>query len=293
MVDFSKMTFNGFRPEKDDERRHADFAAIRNRMSATAPPGGSDLRRWASPRHDQASSSSCVAQAWVKALELKRIQKYALEALPVLGEAKALEFGRSKHVDLSRLALYYLSRELMSPPETDKDEGTYISVAADVLRRFGVCREAPDPDKPGDTAFWPFDLNKVFVSPSWSAMRSAYVHKIDSWHKIYSVGHDRVDDVIQSLSAGNPVVWGTAVGQNWMGYDGTPIGTLDGKSLGGHATVLVGWDAAEEFFWGENSWGMGWGPDDGFYKLRPEVVESYLSSDFICATSGWEAFHLS
>ncbi len=286
-VDFSKMKFNGFRPEPDDDHKHPDFAVIRNRMSSWAPPGGSDLRPFSSPRQNQLNSSTCAANSTTKALELKRIQKYTLENVPRLGFDKALEYGQSKHVDLSRLALYHLARELMDPPETDKDEGTYISLCADVLRRFGVCREAPDPTKPGDDAYWPFDLSKIFISPGWKQMRQAYVHKIDAWHKIYSSGADRVEDVIQSLSAGSPVVYGTVIGENWQTYDGTPLTPKSGKTLGGHATVLVGWDTSG-FFWGENSWGTGWGPDDGFYKVRPEVIASDDSSDFVVMTGGWE-----
>lgn len=287
-MNFSQIRFNGFRPEPDDEHKHPDFAVIRNRMSAWAPPGDSDLRPFSSPRHQQSHSGTCAPNAVVKGLELKRIQKYTLENVQRLGWERALEYGHSKHVDLSRLALYYLARELMDPPETDKDEGTYISLCADVLRRFGVCREAPDPSKPGDNAYWPFDLSKIFVSPSWLAMRQAYVHKIDAWHKIYSRGADRVDDVIQSLAAGSPVVYGTIIGENWLLYDGTPLGPKSGRTLGGHATLLVGWDSAGGYFWGENSWGRSWGPDDGFYKIRPEVIQSSDSSDFVVITGGWE-----
>lgn len=286
-MDFGKMTFNGFRPEPDNEMKHPDFSALRPRMTAWAPPGDSDLRAFSSPRHNQLHSSSCAAQSIAKALELKRIQKSTIEMTPTLGFDKALEYGKSKHVDLSRLALYYLARELMDPSETDKDTGTYISLVADVLRRFGVCREAPDLSKPSDTAFWPFDLTKVFVSPTWLSMRQAYIHKINAWSKIYSTGASRVDDVIQALAAGNPIVYGTLIDDSWLNYNGTPIGILSGTVRGGHATTLVGWDSAGGFFWGENSWGN-WGPDDGFYKLRPEVIQSPNASDFICMMGGWE-----
>lgn len=286
-MDFMSMSFDGFRAEADPDRKHPDFAVIRNHMAASASPGGSDLRQFSSPRHQQAHSSTCAANATIKGLELKRIQKYTLESEKLMGFERALEYGRSKHVDLSRLALYHLARELMDPPETNLDKGTYISLCADVLRRFGVCREAPDPSKPDDTAYWPFDLTKIFVSPGWLQMRQAYVHKIDAWHKIYSEGEDRVHDVIQSLSAGSPVVYGTVVDEHWQSYDGTPLGLKSGKVLGGHATILVGWDPSG-FFWGENSWGNDWGPDDGFYKIRPEVIQSSDSSDFIVMSGGWE-----
>jgi hypothetical protein len=65
---------------------------------------------------------------------------------------------------------------------------------------------------------------------------------------------------------------------------------IPSDDIGGHATVLEGWDPAGGFFWGENSWGNSWGPDDGFYKMRPEVIANKISSDFIVMTGGWESF---
>jgi C1A family cysteine protease len=178
------MTFvcGGFRPEPDPDQKHWSFELLKPALAAYAGKA-SDLRGFASPRHDQSHSGSCVAQSTIKALELKRIQKY----------------GLLSHVDLSRLALYFLAREMMDPQETDKDDGTFVSLAADVLRRFGVCRESADPAKPDDKAFWPFDLDLLFTSPGWLQMRQAYIHKIDAWYKIYSTGDDRVNDVILAL----------------------------------------------------------------------------------------------
>jgi C1A family cysteine protease len=271
------LIYTGFRPEDDPNQKHWNFEIIKSQITAYTNTSdlASDLRKFTSPRHNQSHSGSCVTQSAAKALELKRIQKWGIDA----------------HVDLSRLALYYLCRELMDPPETDKDDGTYISIAADVLRRFGVCRETPDPTKPNDHAFWPWDLDLLFKSPSWLAMRQAYVHKISAWYKIYSTGDDRVNDVILALAAGNPVVFGTKVYENFQAYDGTPIGIGYGDLLGGHATVLEGWVPTSkkgQYFLGENSWGTEWGPDDGFYKMRPEVIASSDSSDFIVITGGWE-----
>lgn len=242
---------------------------------------GSDLRPFSSPRHNQSHSGSCVAQGIVKAAEVKRI----------------MEHGHADHVDLSRLAVYFLARELMDPPMTQMDKGTYVSFGADVLRRFGVCSEA----------HWPFDLNKLFVPPSWKAMRKAYVGKISAFYKINSTGSERVDDITLALAAGNPVVFGTKVGQNWRDYGpgSEPLDVVEGTILGGHCTVLMGWNPQKEVFYGENSWGTGWGikPDmvigywgdtpshtkqGGYYEMRPSVIKSSQAHDFIVMEGGWE-----
>lgn len=261
---------SGFRPEpipvtdkeKADWEKWSFSVALKPQLAGYSAQT-SDLRLFASPRHNQKATSTCVAQSVIKALELKRIQKY----------------GATSHVDLSRLALYYLARELMHPPETDQDKGTYVSLAADALRRFGVCEEA----------LWPFatDLAAVCKSPSWTAMRRAYVHKISSYHRITSTGTARVDEVILALASGNPVVYGTKVGDNWMKYTSSsePLG-LPTNIRGGHATVLEGWDG--KFFIGENSWGL-WGKN-GFYEIQPEVIASEFSSDFVVIQAGFEVY---
>lgn len=282
---------NGFRPEPQgpESDRHWSFADMKA-LIAPSISGlyrnlASDLRVYSSPRHQQLRTSTCVGQSMIKACENKRIQKH----------------GHAGHVDLSRLGLYFLARELMNPPETHLDQGTYIPLAADALRRFGICPESD----------WPWDESKMFTPPTWSAMRKSYLGKISSWFMIKSSGSDRVEDVIANLAVGNPVVFGTVVGDNWMDYgrSSEPIRTVDGLVRGRHATVLLGWNPRKGVFYGENSWGAGWGvlPDfenevwaktaetrpsytneGGYYELRPEVVASSDSADFVSIVSGWE-----
>lgn len=255
----------GWRKESEDQaEKHWSFDKIRSNVPGVGS-GDFDLRPFTSPRQDQRLTNSCVSNSLVKALEIKRIQKY----------------GHGAHIDLSRLANYYLSRELMNPSETDRDEGTYVSTAADALRRFGVCKEVD----------WPFDERRLFTSPSWRAMRNAYVHKISSWYRIGSKAEQRVEDVIANLAVGNPTVFGVQVTQRWLGYK---EGILDvpGPSeptIGGHAIVIVGW--LENYYGGvfviENSWATGWG-DDGFGYVSPDLIESNYTSDFVVMMAGFE-----
>lgn len=275
------MEFYGFLPEPKVLDRTWDFSIIKSEVSSVRSYGGVDLRPYTSSRHDQKHSGSCVAQGIAKAAEIKRIMRH----------------GRHAHVDLSRLSIYFLARELMNPSMTNVDKGTYISFGADVLRRFGACPEQ----------YWPFDLHKLYVPPSWKAMRKAYVSKISDFWKIKSSGQDRVDDCILALQAGDPVVFGTKVGNNWKQYNRTsqPLDVVNGRILGGHCTVLVGWNPRKGVFYGENSWGDRWGiePDyeygdwsmapreatgGGYYEMRPEVIASSQASDFIVMAGGWE-----
>ncbi len=61
---------SGWRPEPDDvAAQHWSYSLLRG---AAAPPGPSDLRPYSVGRHDQQNTSSCVAQAVTKALEIRR-----------------------------------------------------------------------------------------------------------------------------------------------------------------------------------------------------------------------------
>jgi len=227
--------------------------------------GNVDLREFTSPRHNQRKTSTCTCQSAVKALEIKRIMKY----------------GKEAHVPLSVMDLYYGARDLMDPKETDRDEGTYLYLVCDVLRRFGVCREELNP----------FDEKNLFVPTPIMATRESYMNKISANYRISSTGNDRVDDVINNLRVGNPVIFATRVGMNWMLYNSNSkpleITSMD-NSIGNHAICIVGW--VDGKFVIENSWGNGWG-DDGFAYLQPEVIADCGSVDFWVIAEGSEAWY--
>jgi len=258
----TEFNLKGFRDEPDDPKHWGFEDKLRANLSRITS-GDIDLRPFTSPRHNQRSTSTCVAQSTCKALEIKRI----------------MEMGMDAHVDLSRLAVYWFARNLMLPKETHLDEGTYISHAFDAMRRFGVPPEAD----------WPWDQSKIFDGPSWAAMRKAYVSKIDSFYKIRSTGQKRVDMVVEALQAGNPVVFGTYVDGSWNHYgkDDVLMPVEKDDSTGRHATVLVG--VANGVFIGENSWGNHWG-DDGFYYMDPSAIAHDGTRDLWVPIAGYETY---
>ena len=270
-----KSTFRrSFRLEPVDEREQAHYGyggsvlqqSLRSKIRGSET--SVDLRPYSSPVQDQFDTSACTANAVIKAREIMRIRK----------------FGKAAHVDLSRMAPYYIARELMVPCEVDKDEGTYLSLVAEAIRRFGVCEEK----------LWPFCKENLFASPTWLAMRKARLNAIQGWAKLRSSGNRRVEDVIEVLRAGVPVPYGTRCGSSWFSYkQGDVLRKLRSADYDGwHATVLLGWDNHQGLFIGENSWGPDWGdtfydevtgePRRGFYYIDPEVIASVSDShDFI------------
>lgn len=221
-----------------------------------------DLRPYTSARHDQRSTGSCVGQSVIKALEIKRI----------------IQHGHSNHVDLSVLDLYYNARARMTPSMVEWDQGTYISLACDVLRDIGVCREA----------MHPFSVADVYKRPSVMAERESRLNMIKSHFKIKSYGDQRLDDIIFNLKAGNPVVFGTTVGKDWKAYRGgsKPL-AVETQPEGGHAMCIIGY--VNGLFIIENSWGTYWG-EDGFGYVRPDVFTHPSTRDLWVIVDGSEAW---
>jgi Papain family cysteine protease len=271
------FTLNGHLPDPDDENALSSYWNFGAQLRPHLVPGAgdADLRPYASPRHDQGQTGSCVAQSVVKALENLERQEIcrARGLLPS-------QLGPDDHKNLSVLALYYLCREQMQPSRVQEDSGTHPFLACDCLRRFGVCTEAE----------WPFDPSKLRESPSIMAMREAFMHKLSAYYRITETGQDRVQSVLDALRANHPVVYGTDVGDNWMTYQVGQVLQRPETTLGGHATHLVGWDNSRGVFIGENSWGTRWG-EDGYYLLAPEVIADPCSRDFWVITGSWEAVH--
>ena len=70
---------------------------------------------------------------------------------------------------------------------------------------------------------------------------------------------------MKCLQAGNPVVYGTIVGQNWFDYTKGQVLTIPEDNQGGHCTCLVGYVNGK--FIGENSWGKSWG-EQGYMRTK-------------------------
>jgi C1A family cysteine protease len=267
----------GHRPDPDDDEALQSYWDFATQLQPHLAPGtgDADLRPYSSPRHDQGQTGSCVAQSVVKALENLERQELCRQR-----GISPLQLGADDHKNLSVLALYYLCRERMQPSQVHADSGTYVFLACDCLRRFGVCPEEA----------WPFDPQKVFEAPSIMAMREAYLHKISAYYRIKQTGQERVRSVIDALRANHPVVYATDVGDNWLNYQRGEVLQLPTVAAGGHATHLVGWDEGRGVFIGENSWGTRWG-EDGYYMIAPEVIADSCSRDFWVITGSWEAVH--
>ena len=184
---------------------------------------------------NQSFLSSCVANSVCDATEA------------VISHRKNLD---PNNIDnLSRLFCYWNARNLQTPP-SNSDNGTYIRLAADSVMRYGLPKETT----------WTYNENNVNIRPSIIAYREAIVNRISGFYRINSTGNERITQIKQALSAGSPVVFGTALEEKFKQIiDDSIIMPPTGSIIGNHAMVCCGIIENKNSFIVRNSWGTSFG----------------------------------
>jgi C1A family cysteine protease len=246
------LTNPGYRKDPED-LRDSNFEFLVANVKTAATDGDVDLRTYCTDTH-QYEASACAGNATADSVEI----------------LNAIE-GRTR-VELSRMFIYTMAR--IKHGELNRDRGTYIRTCFKVLSEFGICPEHS----------WPYDLKKLFVSPSIMAQRSALGHKIHSYYRITGTGEDRNNQVIAALRANKPVVFGTLITQSFTQLSGeTPVDCPAGSTIGGHAMIIVGYVGGN--FIVKNSWGRDWGTD-GFCFMTPAYIAWSETQDLWVPTLG-------
>ncbi len=257
------VRFNGGYLEHNDTVTgisKTDVAFSTSSMSITPIQGEVSVRKYFKPISNQYSVGSCVANATADACEAEQV--------------RSRNVSPSDVYDISRLFIYWNARNNENPPAGGVDKGTYIALAFDAIKRYGV---------PPETT-WPYDTTKALVRPSPLAYAKAYAVKINKYYSINSSGDDRVADVIRALSSGRSVVFGTKLNEPFRSIKSRQIiGPPSGGYIGGHAMVITGWSDAQKCFEVRNSWGEDWG-DQGYVYFTPEYIKASITHDLFVAT---------
>lgn len=214
--------------------------------AAPAPesrPAKIDLRPWCSPVENQLNIGSCTGNAIVGALEY--LQNRA----------------RGSFVDLSRLFVYYLEREMMG--KINEDSGAYLRDGIKCVITHGVASET----------VWPYHPERFRERPSDEAFADAANHKFTEYLRITSF-----DDLRHALAMELPVVFGFLLFDSFMSADVAVTGRMPmpqpGENhQGGHAVLCVGYDDEAGHIIVRNSWGNGWG-DQGYFYMPYEFVQN-------------------
>ena len=239
---------DGFNPK--------DFLFATSPMSGTALVEDIDLSNMFRPISDQLSVGSCVSNSVVDLTEMRLAQKKKVDP--------------SQIKDLSRLFNYWTARNNETPPCANSDNGTRLRLACDSAMRYGL----PNED------IYPYDITKVNERPTIMAFRMAVENRIAGFYKLNETGDNLLLQIKQSLSAGSPIAFGTAVADSYRSItDDTVVTPPSSGIIGNHCQVICGWSNEKQAFKIRNSWGIGWG-ENGYCYMSPSYMTWSGTMDF-------------
>jgi len=209
-----------------------DLKFSNSAMVTTPIEQNPSLKQYFKPISDQYNLSSCVANAVADCFEAQMAHRKGCDP--------------SNIEDISRLFIYWNARNLSNPPTSNIDKGSQIRLAFDSMARYGAPSEKT----------YPYDLSNVNVRPPIIAYREAIKHRISKFYRIDVGGINRIVQIKQALSAGNPVVFGTKVAESFKYVNSDEVVVNPGGGwIGGHAMCIVGWSEDKQAFEVRNSWG--------------------------------------
>jgi C1A family cysteine protease len=253
--------FNLFKKEKKVQPRmnfgwkrdlpdHRDFK-FKIEMPHDLPPSV-DLRAQCPPIYDQGDLGSCTANALGGAFQFEQKKQQKPDFVP------------------SRLFIYYNEREMEGT--INQDAGAQIRDGIKTMVDKGVC-----PEK-----MWPYNTWKFKKQPCPECYTVALENQVQEYlritpHTLYEVKH--------CLSDGYPVAFGFTIYESFMNEEvaRTGIAPMPGPNesmLGGHATMIVGYDDSMSALLVRNSWGPNWGIGGYFWLPYGYVTEPNLSADY-------------
>ncbi|CAF0778658.1 unnamed protein product [Adineta ricciae] len=248
-----KYRLNGIWPSNRLPNKGNLCQSFNNRVTYTPEelPPKVDLRNDMTTVENQSSIGSCSANALAGAYE------YLIKKL------------HGESIDISRLFIYYNSREKDQPSEPITDSGCSMTSAIEALEELGTCLES----------LWPYDISKVNTRPNEEVYTSAKSHTISQALQVDINLHE----MKSCLAQGFPFVFGLHLFTSFDKAAKTgvvPMPTSNDRnrqSDGSHALVAVGYSDQSQSFIVRNSWGEDWG-DRGYCYIPYD----YLTDSDLC-----------
>jgi hypothetical protein len=173
--------------------------------------------------------------------------------------------GNADETTPSRLAIYYYER--VAQGTVDQDSGATITQSIQTLANPGII----------DESLWPYDTTKYQIAPPTSKTKQVAV--------TYQAVKQDLQDLKQTLVNGRPITFGFTVYASFesdaVAKTGiVPMPQPNEQVMGGHCTVITGYDDSKSAFIVRNSWGTDWGVGGYFYLPYAYATDANLSSDF-------------
>lgn len=220
-------------------------------------PEAVDLSAHMPPPGHQHKQNSCVA--WVSAYAVKTYQEQLEQHYRLIRD------GRPDWQRIFSPAFVY------NQINQGRDGGATLVDALNLLSSRGALSWAE----------MPYDPDDVTRQPSADQLKKARRFRIAYWRQVNPA--DPMEMKAQ-LQAGYPVMIGALIDDAFYHLKAGQIWSHDGgKSRGGHALVVVGYDDAREAFKVLNSWGSHWAEQGygwiGYSQFRRVVREAYVAKD--------------
>lgn len=213
-------------------------------------PAAFDLRNDMPPVWDQGNTNTCTAHAAGAAYEYQLNQQKLQDFMP------------------SRKFLYYNERLLEG--DTSQDDGATIRDAVKALAQYGTLPEH----------YWPFSED-VRKAPDQASYQIAIKNVVTSYEAVQQ-SHTFIKAAIQSR---HPVIFGFLVPQSFEEESVASTGVMQAsadteRTVGGHATLVVGWDDTRKAYLIRNSWGPDWGIGGYFWMPYEFLLDDQKAFDF-------------
>lgn len=213
-------------------------------------PSKVDLSKYMPPVGSQGMQSSCVA--WATAYAAKSYQEYVEH-----------EWKYNKDTLFSPAYIY-------NQINGGVDHGSSIYDACQLMVKQGCAT----------LKSMPYNVKNYKSKPNSQAIKEAGQYKAETF---YTIKPTDISTIKSYLAKGYPVIFGATVYMNFNNISkSNPVyNSKSGKSMGGHAMTLVGYDDSKYggAFKLINSWGTGWG-DKGYawipYKFFPQVTGAVM-----------------
>ncbi len=242
------------KPEELNRIQLAELPFSGSRLPKTA-----DLSEHMPTPGFQGRQNSCVA--WVSAYALKTYQE-KLE--------QRYELMSSGQPDMKRI---FSPAFVYNQINQGRDSGATLVDALNLLSDRGALSWSE----------MPYDVDNFTRRPSPKQLKSAQRYRIAYWRKVNVAD---AQELKAQLHAGYPIMIGAVIDESLFKLKaGRTWERSSGKSLGGHALIVVGYDEHRKAFKVMNSWGSRWA-DRGFgwisYRQFARVVrEGYVAKDAV------------
>jgi C1A family cysteine protease len=207
--------------------------------------------------YDQGSLGSCVSNAIAGA-----IQYYNYTINP------------------SRLYIYFNARALLKDINTDS--GLSIRQGCNSVLQYHTTNEND----------WIYDVSNFTTMPPLYCYKNSFNYKNFIY---YNVSQD-LQLLKTGLLAGNPILFAFMVYTSFMSDEVKETGrvpmpdfnienivgeNIEHRVVGGHCSIIIGFNDQEQVFKCVNSWGANWGDSGVFYMPYQYILNPLLCSDFV------------